>query len=195
MDFNSFRDLALANRSFRRFDNEHKITIQTLEELVGLARVTASAANMQPLKYIICSDKTKNEQIFSTLGWAGYLKDWEGPATEEQPTGYIVVLGDKSIAKNFWCDHGIAAQTILLGARALGLGGCMLANINRPKLINTLNIAEHFDILLVIALGKPVEQVVIEEVNETGNIEYFRDKTNVHHVPKRNLDEIIISSW
>lgn len=195
MDYLSFQNLVENNRSFRRFDNNHKIDIQTLKDLVGLARVTASAANMQPLKYIICSEELKNRQIFSTLGWAGYLKDWQGPVKEEQPTGYIVILGDKTIAKNFWCDHGIAAQTILLGARTIGLGGCMLANINRPELIKHLKIEAHLEILLVLALGKPVEQVEIDIVNNTQDIKYYRDKKQVHHVPKRKLEDIIISSW
>ena len=191
----SFFELVKSNRSCRRFDQSVKLDEDLLKEFVGLARMCASGGNMQPLKYILSKDDKKNEEIFSCLKWAGYLKDWPGPEPFERPTGYITILGDKSISKNFWCDHGIAAQTILLGAREKGFAGCIFAAINHPNLKKVLSIDAHFDILLVIALGKPVEEIKIEKVDTDGDIKYFRDENLVHHVPKRGLDELIISSY
>lgn len=191
----AFSDLVKANRSCRRFDNSVKLAGQTLEELVDLARHTASAANKQPLKYIISADPVKNDEIFSCLGWAAYLKDWKGPVKEEQPTGYIVVMGDTSVADRFWCDHGIAAQTILLGARARGLGGCMFGAINIKKLKGYLNIGDHLEVKLVIALGKPVETARIDDLGEDGDIRYWRDENQIHHVPKRPLSDLILKTW
>ncbi len=192
---NSFKELVRSNRSCRRFDNTHKIDSQTLEALVDLARHCASAGNKQPLKYILSTNEQKNAEIFSCLGWAAYLTDWKGPEKKEQPTGYIVVMGDKSVADKFWCDHGIAAQTILLGARDQGLAGCMFGAINIKKLASFLNIQEHLEIKLVIALGKPVETIEIDAVGKEGNIKYFRDENQVHHVPKRKLSDLIVSTW
>lgn len=191
----SFSELVKANRSCRRFDGSHRIDGQALKDLVNLARHCASAANMQPLKYITCSDEEKNAQIYSCLGWAAYLKDWKGPVESERPTGYIVIMGDTHIAKNFWCDHGIAAQTILLGARTMGLGGCMFGAINIKKLKSFLDIGDHLEVKLVVALGKPVEVIQIDDLDKNGNIKYWRDENQVHHVPKRLLDDLIISQW
>lgn len=187
-----FRDLVLANRSYRRFHEEYAIERQELIRLVGLARCTASGANLQPLKYVLSCTRERNELIFPSLAWAGYLTDWGGPAPGERPSAYIVILGDKEIRSGDYCDHGIAAQTILLGATEAGLGGCMIGAINRERLRNDLNIPERFDILLVIALGKPSETVVLEDVRGDGSIKYYRDANDVHHVPKRTLDEIIV---
>lgn len=191
----SFTELVKKNRSCRRFDNGHKIEPQTLEELVDLARHCASAGNKQPLKYILSTSEQKNGEIFSCLGWAAYLTDWKGPQKKEQPTAYIVVMGDKSVADKFWCDHGIAAQTILLGARAQGLAGCMFGSINIKKLTGFLNIEDHLEVKLVIALGKPVEIIEIDAVDESCDIKYFRDENQVHHVPKRKLSDLIVSTW
>ncbi len=191
----SFTELVKKNRSCRRFDNGHKIEPQTLEELVDLARHCASAGNKQPLKYILSTSEQKNNEIFSCLGWAAYLTDWKGPQKKEQPTAYIVVMGDKSVADKFWCDHGIAAQTILLGARAQGLAGCMFGSINIKKLAGFLNIEDHLEVKLVIALGKPVEIIEIDAVDEAGDIRYFRDENKVHHVPKKKLSDLIVSTW
>jgi nitroreductase len=186
------RDLIVKNRSFRRFHEEITIERKTLEELIDLARLSASAANLQPLKYIISCERQKNALIFPSLAWAGYLKDWPGPAEGERPAAYIIILGDTKISKTFGCDHGIAAQSILLGAAEKGLGGCMIGSVQRDQLGEALNIPSRYQILLVLALGQPRERVKIETVGPDGSIEYWRDGEGVHHVPKRPLNEIII---
>jgi nitroreductase len=189
----SLCDLVLRNRSYRRFNEAHRIARETLVELVELARCTPSAANRQPLKYILSADPKTNDRIFPCLAWAVYLQDWQGPAPGERPTAYIVILIDETITKDWWCDDGIAAQTILLGAAEKGLGGCMIGSINKERLRQDLQILAHLTIRLVVALGKPAEQVVLEDLEAGGDIRYWRDKQGVHHVPKRQLAELIIT--
>jgi nitroreductase len=185
------KELVCKNRSYRRFHQEAPVEIETLRELVDLARLSASGANRQPLKFILSCDPEANAAIFPHTRWAGYLQDWPGPAEGERPAAYILILGDTGIAKSFGCDHGIAAQSIMLGATELGLGGCMLGALDRDALRRTLDIPEQYDILLALALGKPKETVVLEEVEPEGGIRYYRDEAGVHHVPKRALDALI----
>ncbi len=180
------------NRSHRRFHQEFPVKLATLKELVNLARLSPSAANLQPLKYILSCSSEKNAFIFPHLSWAGYLKDWPGPKEGEKPSAYIIILGDKEISESFGCDHGIAAQTILLGVVEKGLRGCIIGLIKRADLQKTLKIPSRYEILLVIAIGKPKETVAIEDVGPDKDIKYWRDQKNIHHVPKRSLDEIII---
>ncbi len=186
------RELILKNRSYRRFDPAGRLEEQTLRELVDLARLSGSAANRQPLKYLLSWQPERNALIFPHLAWAGYLKDWPGPAPKERPTGYIIVLGDKRISEKIDCDHGIACQSILLGAVERGFGGCMVGSINRDGLRKELSIPSEYEILLVVSLGKPCEEVVIEESRDERDIKYWRDANNVHHVPKRLLDDVIL---
>ncbi len=186
-------DLIRKNRSCRRFDQNHLLGLETLRELVDLGRLSASVANLQPLKYVLACDPRKNAAIFSCLAWAAYLKDWPGPEEGERPAAYIVILMDENISMDAGCDHGIAAQSILLGARAKGLGGCMIGSINRQALREVLAIPPPYKILLVIAIGKPKEQVVLETVGADGNIRYWRDREGAHHVPKRRLEDIILA--
>jgi nitroreductase len=186
-------DLIRKNRSCRRFHEKHAVGIETLKELVNLGRLSASGANLQPLKYIISSDLKTNADIFLCLTWAAYLKNWPGPEAGERPAAYIVVLCDSNISQDAGCDHGIAAQSILLGAREKGLAGCMIGAINRKKLRELLHIPQQLAVLLVLAIGKPKEQVVLETVEANGAIRYWRDREGVHHVPKRKLEDIIIA--
>jgi nitroreductase len=193
--FEGFKALVKENRSCRRFDNTVKISMEELTDLVDLARHCASAANNQPLKYILSTSEPTNQQIFDCLGWAAYLKDWPGPEPLEQPVAYIVITGDHTISDKFWCDHGIAAQTLLLGARAKGLAGCMFGAINIKKLKACLDIPDPLEVKLVVALGKPVEKAVIDEVGPEGSIKYFRDENQVHHVPKRSIDDLVFKTF
>ncbi len=188
-------DLIKANRSCRRFDQSHTVAPETLRDLIDLARCSASAANRQPLKYITSTNPDKNKEIFACLGWAAYLKDWPGPAPGERPAAYIIICGDTRISTNFWCDHGIASQSILLGAREMGLAGCIFGAINKPKLRKSCGIPAELDVLLVLAIGKPAEEIVLEQVGPDGDIKYWRDEQQVHHVPKRNLEEILSASF
>lgn len=189
------RDLVLKNRSYRRFHQETAIDIETLRGLVDLARHSASAANRQPLKYILSGNAEKNSLIFPCLGWAGYLKDWPGPSEGERPSAYIIMLGDTEISQSFGIDPGIAAQSILLGATEQGLGGCMIASVQKDRLREVLDIPSRYEIVLIIALGKPKETVVINDVKPDGDVKYWRDSQGIHHVPKRSLNDIIIGQF
>lgn len=186
------KELVRQSRSYRRFFQDHPIEPATLRELVDLARLSPSARNAQPLKYMLSCEPQQNELIFPHLGWAGYLKEWPGPAEGERPAAYIIILGDIRLSQRFGCDHGIAAQSILLGAAEKGLGGCIIGSIQKEQLRQAVSIPPHLEILLVIALGKPKETVVIEPVGPNGDIKYWRDAQARHHLPKRALAEIIV---
>lgn len=185
------KDLILVNRSYRRFYQEITVDTGTLVELIDLARLSASGGNLQPLKYIISNNTERNELIFQCLSWAEYLKDRAKPEEGEKPAAYIIVLGDKDISHSFQIEAGIASQSILLGAAEKGLGGCIIASIDKVELQKKLNIPEKYEIILVLAIGKSKEKVIIEKVHN-GNIKYWRDDMGFHHVPKRSLEEIII---
>jgi nitroreductase len=186
------KDLIRQNRSTRRFDQSHAVDTGTLKELVELARFSASGSNLQPLKFILCNDPETNAAIFDRLSWAGYLANWNGPAEGERPAAYIVILGDTAIKSGADTDKGIAAQSMMLGATEQGLGGCMIGSIDDDGLRVDLDIDSQYEILLVRALGKPAETVVLETVGADGDIKYWRDNDGVHHVPKRTPDDLIV---
>jgi nitroreductase len=162
-----------------------------LREWVDLARNSASARNAQPLKYILCTDKSFNARIFETLSWAGYLTQWPGPEEGERPSAYIIMLHDITIPGNYLCDDGIATQSIMLGATEAGFGGCIIYSVNRNKLRELLDLPTHLEIIQVLALGKPKETVVLDDLIGD-DVKYWRDADQVHHVPKRSLDDLIV---
>ena len=191
----TLKDLILKTRCYRRFYEDVTISLETLTELVDLARLTSSAKNMQPLRYVISANKEMNARIFKTLAWAGYLTDWDGPVEGERPSGYIVIIRDNSVTENNYCDHGLATQSIMLGATEKDFGGCVIAAIDKPVLSALLRLSENMEILLVIALGKPKEQVILDVLENGDSHKYWRDNNQNQRVPKRKLEDIILQSF
>lgn len=180
------------NRSYRRFDESVPVPASVLTELVELTRACPSAANLQPLKYVLSSSPETNEAIFSTLAWAGYLKQWPGPGPGERPTAYIVILRDETLSRDSRWDEGIVSHTMLLGANQRGFGGCIIGSINKDRLRPLLDLPEQLKIRLVLALGKPAERVLIDDLAPGGDHRYWREADGTHHVPKRTLAELIV---
>jgi nitroreductase len=186
------KELILQSRSCRRFFEYEKIDSNLLKDLIDLARYCPSGANLQPLKFMILNNEEQSSKIFPCLAWAGYLTEWDGPGEGERPPAYIVILGDTLIKKDIDCDHGIVSQTILLGACENGLGGCIIGSIKRDNLREAFSIPDRYKILLVLAIGRPREKVVLEPVGPDQSIKYWRDEQDIHHVPKRTLEEVIV---
>jgi len=188
-----FKEMIAKNRSYRRFYEEENITPETILSLIDYARLSPSGANKQPLRYVVSYEKNVNAVVYSTLAWAGYLSDWSGPKEGERPSAYIIILQDKNSKMVGGVDHGIAAQSILLGAVEIGLGGCIIANVKREQLQQYFEISAQYEIVVVIAIGKPKEVVVIDEINVGEDIKYWRDDSQVHHVPKLKLADVVLN--
>lgn len=188
-----FKDLVYQNRSYRAFDESHPITAQDMRALVDLARHVPSGMNKQPLRYRIVSDAAEREKMLANTRYAGALSI-KLPPKGQAPTGFIVIFNDTEVGSPDFLafkDCGIAAQTILLGATELGFGGCMLASFDPARLNGDLNVPARYVPLLAIALGTPAETVVVEDADEIA-APYYRDESNVHHVPKRKLEDVLL---
>ncbi|NTU52616.1 MAG: nitroreductase family protein [Chlorobiaceae bacterium] len=188
-----FRELVTRSRSFRRFDEYAEVSGELLRDLVELASYTPSAANRQPLRYLPVTGADMTDKLFDCLGWAGYLEDWPRPEPGERPPAALVLFCRKEDASGAVCDSGIAAQTIVLGAVEKGFGGCIITTIDREGVMAAFGIDDSWSVLLVIALGKPKETVVIDQIDSGEDIRYWRDRYGIHHVPKRKADDLLVT--
>lgn len=191
-----FRDLVLKNRSCRGYDESYQFRREELLAFVDLARQTAASANIQPLKYHIAYEKEQVAQIQPLTRWAGSLPQLHLPYPGSRPTAFITICQDLSISSHptsFLPDVGITAQTILLAATEQGLGGCMIGSFQKEELKALLKLPEQMEPKLVIALGKPAEEIILVEPKEDGSVKYYRSEDGkTHYVPKRKLEDIIL---
>lgn len=189
------KDLLKKNRSYRGYDESRKISREELEELVEYTRLCPATANIQPLKYYLAWEPESLAKIQELTKWAGALPHLNLPREGMRPTGFIIICQDTRISNNatsFLKDVGIVAQTMLLGAAEKGLGGCMIGSFNKEAMMEQLGLADYLMLHLVVALGAPEEEIVLEDAPEGKEVKYYRDENDVHHVPKRTLKELIL---
>lgn len=190
------KDLIKKNRSVRGYDNSRDVTMEELREMVDCARLSASSVNMQPLKYILVNTVDGKARVLKQVSFAAKLSTLKLPHRGSEPMAYIVICQDEQISKSetgFLRDVGIVAQSITLAATELGLGACMLGYFSPDKLRQALDLSENLKPLLVISLGKSVEDIRIVEIEEGESTDYYRDEAGIHYVPKRKLDDVIIT--
>lgn len=195
MDFESLRQLIMSDRTVRRFQEDRKVSSETLKRLVELTRYCPSGRNAQPLRYLLINSEEEKERVYPLLKWAGYFHDWDGPEIGERPAAYLIQCLDTHYGKDCLCDDGLQLEAITLGMRTLGLGGCIIKAFNAPKLAEVLAIDERYAPRYVLALGYPKEEVKIEDMSldDDADFKYFRTPDGIHHVPKRPLEQLIIN--
>ncbi|MCD8075281.1 MAG: nitroreductase family protein [Lachnospiraceae bacterium] len=192
----NLKELVKANRSYRGYDESRRVTREELLEMIDCARLTASSVNQQPLRYYLAYEKEETDRIQPLTKWARGLPQMELPHPGMCPTAFIVICQDIRVFESqtrFSRDVGIVAQTILLAATEMGLGGCMIGNFSPAKLSEALQLPAYLAPLLVVAIGKPAETVVMTEIGPDEPTDYYRDENDVHYVPKRRLEDLVIN--
>ena len=188
-------ELAKKSRSFRGFDERRKISREELLYFVDCARFAPSSVNRQPFRYYLAARPEQLEKIQPLTGWARALPEKKLPYPGRRPTAFIVILQDKNLDDNterYLRDVGIVAQTMLFAAVEKGLGGIMIGNFSPAKLSEALELPENLVPMLIVAFGKPTEKILLTEIEEGESTNYFRDENDVHYVPKRKLEDIVI---
>ena len=183
-------ELLLKTRSYRRYDENRGLTEDDITAIAGAVRLVPSAGNLQRVRIAFVNDTLQNAEVFSTLGFAAYLKDWDGPSDGERPVGYAVLMTERDPDVNLAIDIGIAAEAMLLSAMERGIGGCIFRSFNKERLSEILK-RDGYTPVLVISFGYPSEKVVIEDIKD-GDVKYYRDADGTHRVPKRTLGELLI---
>lgn len=188
------RDLVEKSRSYRVFDESYKLKRKDLVELIDLARFSPCGKNSQYLRFIPIYNEDILNKIYPYLTWAAYLKDWNGPTKGERPTGIILIVSKEGTLTDpiLSCDMGIASQSIMLGAVEKNLGGCMIRALNRKRITQILNLSKDYTIHIALAIGKPAQKIIIEDIYEDDDIKYWMDNDKTHHVPKIVINDLII---
>jgi nitroreductase len=182
-------DIIRARRTIR-FYEQRAIPVADLRELVDAARLAPSAANLQPLEYVIVHDEEVVARVFPTLAWAGNVAPRRNPPEGKRPVAYIVVLVNRQVCASGGAhDAGAAIENLLLAAWEKGLGGCWIGSVNRDEVRALLSVPDQLDIDSVVSLGYPAEQPVAEDTS--ASVKYYLDESDTLHIPKRRLADIL----
>ena len=187
-----FKELVDKSRSHREFKLGGVIPREKLESWILNASHSPAAMNLQTLKYKIIDSPEGVAELMPITRWASSLSI-KLPPEGHGPSAFIAICHDSSITPMkpiFMIDVGIAAQTIMLSAAEDGFGGCIIGSAAAEKISEVLKLDDHLEPVLLLGLGVPQDSVVLTVAD--GSVTYYRNENNVHFVPKRPLDEIII---
>ncbi len=188
-------ELAKKSRSWRGYDETRRITRAELTALVDCARLAPSSVNRQPFQYYLACEQAQLDLIQPLTGWARALPEKRLPYPGKRPTAFIVICQNtlwEADTDRFRVDLGAVAQTMLLAATEQGLGGIMIGNFSPEKLSAALSLPAHLAPLLIVAFGKPDETVILKDALPGEDLRYYRDENDVHYVPKRRLEDVVL---
>lgn len=190
-----FKELVTKARTCRRYHQDKLVPMELLMEIIDTARLTPSASNAQPLRYALSTSAEVNAQLYSMVGWAPAIDNWNGPAEGERPVAYIVIAADTKSPVPPEMDAGIGALAIQLGLAEKGIGCCIFNHFDAAAVHAAVGLRRYVAVQLVIAIGYPAETAIIEELRKGQPFQYHRDEQGQHYVPKRLLNDIVMSKF
>jgi nitroreductase len=176
------------NRSYRGYDANFKVREDQLRRIIEVATLCPSARNQQVLRFRpVLGDEAASMLKYIRLG--GALPELHLPFAGSEPNAFIVICSSVEESKYVDIDLGIAAQSMLLQAVEIGLGGICIGAFDHEPLKELLGLK--YEPLLVLAIGRPAERIELKECGEGDNLTYYREG-GVHYVPKIKVDDIIL---
>ena len=184
----SLDSLLKKNRSYRGYDPSRVVTEDELKQIVQATTLAASGMNRQRLRYRLVT-KEEADKILPNITLGAALPEEHLPHPGTEPGAFIVVCATEAENKIIDIDLGIAAQSMLLKAVEMGLGGIFILNFRGEALREALSLPQ--PPIAVIAIGKPAEKIFLLPVEAGADLNYYR-KDGIHYVPKLQADDLII---
>lgn len=182
-------ELILSRRSVRRFKPD-PVPLEVLERMVNAARLAPSAANLQPLRYLVVTEPELRAKIFPTLRWAAYIAPAGDPPPGHEPTAYVIILVEDEAGGGLYkYDVGFAAENLLLAGLAHGVAGCVILSFDPKVIVETFKLPEDLRPDMVVSLGYPDEEPTFVDRSDT--VQYWRDANGRHIVPKIPLEGLL----
>lgn len=184
-------ELLKTRRTYRRFE-QRKVEQEIINEILLAARYASSAANRQPLSYIVVEDDAKVAEVFSYTRWAGALPPELGqPKENERPVLFIAVVKNYDINQNCDTDAGLAISNMTLAAWNRGVGSCIIGACDKAALSKMFGLTEKQELHTVVAFGYPAHESHIVDVENPAETKYYLDENRDYMVPKRKLEDVV----
>lgn len=184
----TLRRLLLNNRSYRGYDASFKVREDQLHRIIEVATLCPSARNQQVLRFrpVLGEEATT---VLRHIRLGGALPELHLPFVGSEPNAFIVICSTVEESKYVDIDLGIVAQSMLLHAVEIGLGGICIGAFDHEPIKELLNLK--YEPVLVLAIGRPNEHIELKECREGDVLTYYRDG-NTHYVPKISINDLIL---
>lgn len=184
-------ELLKTRRTYRRF-KQREVAQDIVDEILLAARYASSAANRQPLSYLVIAEREKVAEVFGYTRWAGALPPEQGqPKENERPVLFIAVVKNLDINKNCDTDAGLAISNMTLAAWNRGVGSCIIGACDKPALSKLFGLTENQELHTVVAFGYPSHASHIVDVENPAEVKYYLNEERDYMVPKRKLEDVV----
>lgn len=184
-------ELLKGRRTYRRFEQK-EVASDIIAEILEAARLASSAANRQPLSYIVVKEAEKVAEVFEHTKWGGALPAGQGqPKEKERPVLFIAVVQNTEINPNCDTDAGLAISNMTLAAWNHGVGSCIIGACNKEKLSELFGLKGTQKLHTVVAFGYPSHSSSIVDLEKAADFKYYLDDNRDYVVPKRRLEDIV----
>ncbi len=173
-----------SRRAIKHYDPNHQMTEQEVEKLMSLAMLAPTAFNIQNWRFVLVRDPELRKQV-RAAAWnqaqvtdASLLvvlcadtKSWEKnparywvnapkevqsflvPAIDQYYRGREQVQRDEAMR-----SCGIAAQTLMLSARAMGYDSCPMDGFDYDAVGKLINLPADHVVAMFVAIGKSTKE-------------------------------------
>lgn len=174
------REAIRERRAFKQFDPNHEMSQEEVDELLSLALLSPTAFNIQNWRFVLLRDPELREQV-REVAWnqaqvtdssllivmCADLKAWEKeperywrnaskevqdfllPAIDQYYRAKDQVQRDEAMR-----SCGIAAQTIMLAAKAMGYDSCPMDGFDYDAVGKLINLPDDHAVAMFVAIGK-----------------------------------------
>lgn len=171
-------------RAVKHYDPGHRMTDEEINQLIGLAMLSPTAFNIQNWRFVLVQDPEVRKQI-RAAAWdqaqvtdasllivmCANLKAWEHdparywkdapkaaqdmlvPAIGQYYGGREQVQRDEAMR-----SCGIAAQTLMLAAKAMGYDSCPMDGFDFDAVGKIINLPEDHVITMFVVVGKATKE-------------------------------------
>lgn len=185
----SLGTLLRRNRSYRGFDKSCPVTQAQLRRIAEVCTLVPSGRNQQVLRLKLLTRNNGADQMQGLYKLGAALPELHLPFPGTEPEAFIIICSTVDPDKWVHMDVGIAAQSMLLKAVEMGLGGICIGAFNKQALIETF--ALPYEPVLMLAIGKPAEKIELLPVHAGEPLKYYREN-GIHYVPKIVANDLIL---
>lgn len=186
----SIMEKLATRRTYRRFE-QTPVPQDVVDDIIEAVRISSCGANRQGVRLVVINKPEDVARVQPLVKWAAYLPPEQGtPKPDEQPTLFVAVIQDTTIAGDLNTDAGIALANMTLAAWDKGVGSCIMGSINRPKLTELMGLAETEKLHTMVAFGYPAHAASVVPMTAETGVKYYLDANRDYCVPKRSAEEI-----
>ena len=171
-------------RSVKHYDPEHRMSEEEITKLISNAMLSPTSYNIQNWRFVVLTDAETRQKVRAAAWDQAQVTDssiliavcadlkawarepgryWKDAPTEVQEflvpmIGQFYEGNDQLSRDEAMRSVGLASQTIMLAARAMGYDSCPMIGFDPAQVAEIIKLPDDHVIGMLISVGKPIKE-------------------------------------